>query len=230
VRLFLFDIDGTLVTARGAGRTAFNRALLEVFGTVGPAEAGYDYRGKTDLGILHDLMRAAGFAADEIAGRRDACFAAYARELAVVIGDGARVHVLPGIAELVRMLAARDDAIVGLLTGNTEAGARIKLAPTALWPLFRVGAYGSDDADRRRLPALACARAQALVGCAFPFARVTIVGDTPLDVDCARACGARAVAVATGFHPYDELEACEPDLLFKDLGDVPRVIRELTTP
>jgi phosphoglycolate phosphatase-like HAD superfamily hydrolase len=228
VHLFLFDIDGTLVTARGAGRTAFNRALLEVYGTVGPAEAGYDFRGRTDLRILHDLMGAAGFSADEIAARAEACFAVYARELAVVIGDGPRVQILPGIPELVRTLAARDDAVVGLLTGNIEDGARIKLASTGLWPLFRVGAYGSDDADRRRLPAISCARAQAVVGRAFPFERVTIIGDTPLDVDCARACGARAVAVATGFYPYDELEGCRPDLIFKDLADVSSVIRDLT--
>ena len=140
MRLVLFDIDGTLVTARGAGRAAFNKALIEVFGTVGPAEAGFDFRGRTDLSILHTLMGAAGFGADEIAARTEACFAAYVRELAVVIGDGRRVQILPGVRELVRALAARDDVVVGLLTGNVEEGARIKLAPTGLWPLFRVGA------------------------------------------------------------------------------------------
>jgi phosphoglycolate phosphatase len=228
VRLFLFDIDGTLVTARGAGRTAFNRALQETFGTVGPAEPGYDFRGRTDLRILHDLMGAAGFSADEVAARAAACFAAYVRELEVVIGDGRRVEILPGVPALVRALAARDDAVVGLLTGNVEAGARIKLAPTGLWPLFRVGAYGSDDIDRRRLPAIACARARVVAGHDFPFERVVIIGDTPLDVDCARACGARAIAVATGFYPYDELQGCAPDLIFKDFTDVADVVARLT--
>jgi phosphoglycolate phosphatase len=228
MRLVLFDIDGTLVTARGAGRAAFNKALIEVFGTVGPAEAGFDFRGRTDLSILHTLMGAAGFGADVIAARTEACFAAYVRELVVVIGDGRRVQILPGVRELVRALAARDDVVVGLLTGNVEEGARIKLAPTGLWPLFRVGAYGSDHADRRLLPAIACERAQARLGHAFPFERVVIVGDTPLDVDCARACGARAVAVATGFYPYDELVGCGPDLIFQDLGDVEGVVHQLT--
>ena len=228
MRLFLFDIDGTLVTARGAGRTAFNRALLEVFGTVGPAEAGYDFRGRTDLRILYDLMGAAGFAPDHIAARAQACFATYVRELESVIGDGGRVEILPGVPALVRALAARDDALVGLLTGNVEAGARIKLAPTGLWPLFQVGAYGSDDIDRRSLPAIACERARALVGREFPFDRVTIIGDTPLDVDCARACGARAIAVATGFYPFDDLAGCRPDLIFKDFADVSSVLAQLT--
>ena len=228
MKLFLFDIDGTLVTARGAGRTAFNRALVSVFGTVGPLERTYDFRGRTDLSILHELMTAAGFDPGEIDARRPACFAAYVKELAQVIGDGRDVHVLPGVPELVRALAARDDAMVGLLTGNVEDGARIKLTPTGLWPYFVVGAYGSDAADRRDLPAIACARAHALAGYPFPFERVTILGDTPLDVDCARACGARAVAVATGFYPYDELSGCAPDHLFKDFADTDAVVRVLT--
>ena len=198
-----------------------------MFGTVGPAEAGYDFRGRTDLRILYDLMSAAGFSEDEIAARRDACFAAYVRELETVIGDGSRVQILPGVPALVRALSARDDAVVGLLTGNVEDGARIKLAATGLWPFFRVGAFGSDDIDRRRLPAIACERARAVTEREFPFDRVVIIGDTPLDVDCARACGARAIAVATGFYPYDELEGCGPDLIFKDFADVPGVLARL---
>ena len=228
MRLFLFDIDGTLVTARGAGREAFNRALRDVFGTVGPVEAGYDFRGKTDPRILHDLMSAAGFEATEIDARAARFFTGYARALADVIGDGHRIEVMPGIPELIRALADRDDALVGLLTGNVEAGARVKLAPTGLWPYFRLGAFGSDHPDRRALPAIACARARALLAREFPFDRVTIIGDTPLDVDCARACGARAVAVATGFYAYGDLEGCAPDVLFNDLGDVARVLAVLT--
>ena len=173
-------------------------------------------------------MTAAGFGTTEIEARAEAFFARYVRELTDVIGDGRRVEVLPGVSELVRALASRDDALVGLLTGNVEAGARVKLSSTGLWPLFRLGAYGSDHADRRALPAVACARARALVGREFAFDRVTIIGDTPLDVDCARACGAQAVAVATGFHPYDDLEQCRPDLIFNDLADVPRVLMLLT--
>ena len=228
MRLFLFDIDGTLIVARGAGREAFNGALRAVYGTVSPAEATYDFRGKTDPRILHDLMTAAGLASETIAAGAARFYARYVEELAAVIGDGRRVTVMPGIAELVHALARRDDAVVGLLTGNIEGGARVKLAPTGLWPLFRLGAYGSDHIDRRALPAIARARAQAIAGRAFPFERVTILGDTPLDVDCARACGARAVAVATGFHPYGDLEGCAPDLLFEDFSDVPRVLAALT--
>lgn len=226
MRLFLFDVDGTLITAHGAGRLALTQALREVFGTTGPIDR-YDFRGRTDPRIVLDLMRAAGRREADIAARLPACFDTYVRELAALVADGRRVDLMPGIADVVRQLAARDDAVVGLLTGNIERGAQVKLASTGLLPLFRVGAYGSDDADRRRLPAIACARARAQTGHDFAFDRVTIVGDTPLDVDCARACGARAVAVATGHHPAEELAAHSPDLLFADFGEVPGVLRAL---
>jgi len=227
VRLFLFDVDGTLVSARGAGRLALAHALAVTYGTAGTIE-GYDFRGKTDPRIVLDLMTGAGIPREAIDARLPACFDAYVGELERLLGDGARVQLMPGVADLVRALAARGDALVGLLTGNIEAGARAKLRPTGLLPLFRVGAYGSDDADRRRLPPIARARARAASGHTFAPERVVIIGDTPLDVDCARACGAVAVAVATGQHGAVELAAHAPDLLFEDFADVAGAVGRLT--
>ena len=227
MRLFLFDVDGTLVSARGAGRLALTQALVETFGTAGAVDR-YDFRGKTDPRIVLDLMTAAGVAPAAIQARMGACFDAYVRELERLIGDGARVQLMPGVADLVRALARRADALVGLLTGNIEAGARAKLRSTGLLPLFRVGAYGSDDGDRRRLPAIARARARVTSGQEFAPERVVIIGDTPLDVDCARACGAVAVAVATGQHAAAELAGHTPDLLFEDFADVERTLTLLT--
>jgi phosphoglycolate phosphatase len=227
VRLILFDIDGTLLSARGAGRLAVGRALSTVYGATGPLER-YDFRGKTDPQIVFDLMGAAGREADDIRRSLDRFYDEYIGELETLLADGTRVQVMPGVGELVPALAARNDALVGLLTGNIERGAHVKLRSTGLLPLFSVGAYGSDDADRRRLPSIACARARALTGRRFPFESVTIVGDTPLDIDCARACGARVVAVATGHHAAEELSACVPDLLFDDFTDVASVLRALT--
>jgi phosphoglycolate phosphatase len=229
VRLLLFDVDGTLVTARGAGRLAIGHALTSTYGTAGPIE-DYDFRGKTDQRIVWDLMRNAGLGDDRIAAGLASCFEAYVAELRRLIGDGSRVTIMPGVGELVRTLAARSDTVVGLLTGNIEPGARVKLAPTGLWDLFRVGAFGSDDMDRRRLPAIACERALQATGRRFAFEQVTIIGDTPLDVDCARACGAVAAAVATGFHPAADLQACAPDLFFDDFADVARSVAALTAP
>jgi phosphoglycolate phosphatase len=229
VRLLLFDVDGTLVTARGAGRLAIGHALASTYGTTGPIET-YDFRGKTDQRIVWDLMRDAGLGEGRIASGLAACLEAYVSELRRLIGDGSRVTIMPGVPELIRALSARPDAVVGLLTGNIEPGARVKLAPTGLWDLFRVGAFGSDDMDRRRLPAIACERALQVTGRRFAFEQVTIIGDTPLDVDCARACGAVAVAVATGFHPPADLQACAPDLFFTDFADVAGSIAALTAP
>jgi phosphoglycolate phosphatase len=226
VRLFLFDIDGTLVSVRGAGRAALTRALEETYGMTGAIDR-FDFRGRTDLAIVHELMTDAGLDADRIRAGVDDCFRVYVRELTRLVGDGSRVQLMPGVAEVVRRLGARPDAVVGLLTGNIEAGARIKLAPTGLWPLFRVAAYGNDDADRRQLPAIARERARAL-GHDFSFDRITIIGDTPHDVECARCCGATAVAVATGQYRADQLSPCEPHLLFDDLADVDRVVTLLT--
>src|SRR5262249_45846089 len=161
-----------------------------------------------------------GFREDEVRARLAACFEEYVGALAALIGDGARLVLMPGVADVVRALAARSDALVGLLTGNIEPGARVKLLPTGLWSVFRVGAFGSDDADRRRLPTVAVSRARSVVGRDFAFEQVTIIGDTPLDVDCARACGAVAVAVATGQHAAAELAACNPDALFGNFSNV----------
>ena len=226
MRLVLFDIDGTILTARGAGRRALAAALNEVYGTAGDIER-YDLRGRTDPRIVFDLMEGAGLAREAVHERLDACFEAYARGLAAEVGDGSGVVTHPGIADLVRRLSGTPEALVGLLTGNIEAGARIKLAPTGLQPYFRLGAYGSDHHDRRQLPSLAARRAHALTGHAFQPEQVLVIGDTPHDIDCARHFGAMAVAVATGLYPREELEASSPDLLFSDFSDVDGALSKL---
>lgn len=227
MRLFLFDVDGTLLSARGLGRAALAHALARVFGVAGALD-GYDLRGKTDPRIVHDVLGAAGIPREAIEARAAECFDVYIRQLDALLGDGSAVRVMPGVRALVEALAARADAVVGLLTGNIEAGARLKLRPTGLLPRFRVGAFGSDDGDRRRLPLIARARARELVGHDFDFDRVTIIGDTPHDVDCARTCGAVAVAVATGQYAMEALAACAPDLLFGDFCDVDGALAALT--
>lgn len=226
MRLYLFDVDGTLLSARGAGRRAIGAALEEVYGTRGAVET-YDFHGKTDPQILHDLMTDAGFAEATVRERQPEFFQRYVAHLAREVGDGAQVELYPGVAALVGELARHPGILLGLLTGNIEAGARIKLAPTGLLPHFRLGAYGSDAADRTRLPAVAAERARRLVGRAFEGSEVVVIGDTPLDIACARAFGARVVAVATGRHGVEELAAHAPDLLFPDFGDTRAVLRAL---
>jgi len=221
MRLLLFDVDGTLLRAAGAGRRAVKAALERVYGTVGSIDA-YDLGGKRDQRLVFDVLEAAGLGRATVKERLDDFFEVYARGLSVEIGDGRNVTTLPGIASLVRRLHETPGVLLGLLTGNIEEGARIKLASTGLSPYFPVGAFGSDHMDRRQLPSLAARRAHALIGHAFPPEDVIVIGDTPLDIDCARAFGAVAVAVATGFHTTAQLSEHEPDLLFDDFNDVER--------
>jgi phosphoglycolate phosphatase-like HAD superfamily hydrolase len=218
VKLVLFDVDGTLLTASGAGRRALDRALRDVYGTAGPIDA-YDFRGGTDPQIVRDLLRLAGLGDAAITAGEATLYRRYEVLLEAEVGDGRGVSLYPGIRELVETLVDRADAVVGLLTGNIEAGARIKLRPTGLWPRFRLGAYGSDSADRTELPRVAAGRAESLVGRAFGGRDTVIIGDTPRDIGCARAFGATAIAVATGWHSLGDLAAHRPDHAFVDFSD-----------
>lgn len=226
MRVLLFDIDGTLIQGHGVGHKSLVRAMLEVFGTAGTHET-YDWRGRTDPLIVRELLRQAGVPEQTIAARLPECFDRYVRHLEDNLANGHRIDVLPGVATLLPALAACSKAFVGLLTGNVKRGAVAKLRPTGLLPYFQVGAYGCDNPDRRRLPAIAQERIRALTGRDIDFADFTIIGDTPLDVDCARACGARVVAVATGQYVLSELSACAPDVVLPSLADVDTVTRML---
>jgi phosphoglycolate phosphatase len=219
MRLLLFDVDGTLLRAAGAGRRAVKAALERVYGTGGTIDT-YDLGGKTDQRIVFDVLEAAGLARETVKERLDDFFEIYARGLLDEIGDGRNVTTMPGVASLVPRLHQTPGVLLGLLTGNIEEGARIKLASTGLSPYFGVGAFGSDHMDRRRLPSLAARRAHALIGHPFRPEDVLVIGDTPLDIDCARAFGAVAVAVATGFHTTSQLSEHAPDLLFENFDDV----------
>jgi phosphoglycolate phosphatase-like HAD superfamily hydrolase len=176
------------------------------------------YAGETQPQVVRDLAERLGMPDDEADGRVEECIARYVELLRGEIAAG-EVETLPGIRELVTALAADRRALVGLLTGNVVEGARLKLEPTGLLSLFKVGAYGSDSALRAELPAVAVARAEALSGRRYIGKDVVIIGDTPADVECGAALGVTAVAVATGRHSVDELAACAPDHVFSDFSD-----------
>ncbi len=229
MRVLLFDIDGTLIWGHGVGHRALVQAMRDVFGTAGRHEE-YDWRGKTDPLIVTDLLRQAGIPDDRVAARLPECFDRYVHHLEDSLADGHRIDVLPGVEKLLSALAERPEVLIGLLTGNVQRGAIAKLRPTGLLPFFRFGAYGSDDPERRRLPSIARERIRMLTGREIQFAEMTVIGDTPLDVDCARACGARAVAVVTGQHSMAELAACEPDDLFPSFADVEAAVCALVRP
>lgn len=213
-RLVLFDIDGTLITCRGRAGDALARALHATFGTPGPIET-YRYSGKTDPQIVYELMAGAGLSRAEVTPRLTEVFSTYLATLAETLRGVATP--LPGVRALLDSLSLRDDVVLGLLTGNIEPGARIKLREAGLAGYFAFGAFGSDDEIRNHLVPVARDRARARWGDEFPGERTVVVGDAPADVACARAGGARAVAVASGWTDRAELAALAPDALLDSL-------------
>jgi len=222
-KLVLFDIDGTLLSTEGAAGCAFEAALVDVYGTTGPI-AEVSFAGKTDPQIAHLLLAAAGLSRVDIDSRLPNLWSLYLENLGAAL-ERVSVRVYPGVVACLEMVETRtEDALLGLLTGNIEAGARCKLDASGIgFERFRVGGFGSDSEHRNELPAIAARRAEACAGASFVGADVVIVGDTPADIECGMAFGARTVAVATGVYSSDELHACKPDFLFDSLEDTASV-------
>jgi phosphoglycolate phosphatase len=226
MRLILFDIDGTLLKDGIAAKIAFARALRETYQTTGPIE-GFRFAGMTDPECVTEIMRLAGIDERTILARRDECLRRYVELLALEVREHQDAHLYPGVRELLERLNKLDHVLVGLLTGNVLRGAQLKLKRWNLEPYFRFGAYGDDHENRAVLAQIALEKARALAGRPFSGADTTIIGDTPKDIACARAIGARAVAVATGSISREALAACEPDALLDSLADHEAALRAL---
>jgi phosphoglycolate phosphatase-like HAD superfamily hydrolase len=227
VKLVLFDIDGTILLTEGASKRALHRALIEVFGATGPDD--HAFGGKTDPQIVRELMRVVGHGDDHIDARMTELLERYIVYLQEELQIGAEgIRVMPGVRELLDALDERDDAIIGLLTGNLEEGARAKLSSAGIDPdRFVIGAFGSDHEERGRLPAVAQRRAWEQLGIEVVGEDVIVIGDTPADILCGREVGARAIAVATGHYTMAELGEHMPAALFADLSRTDEVVRAI---
>jgi phosphoglycolate phosphatase len=215
-KVILFDIDGTLLMSKGATRKSNGLAIQDAFGVEVDA-MNHPFGGKTDWQILHELLEPHGFSRAAIGEKMSAYECAFAQRLADVIHDF-EVQALPGAHDLVNTLVERDDMLVGLVTGNTSLTAPIKLHAAGFQPQhFVVGAYGSESDDRNVLPRLALDRAVLHAGHEIVAQDVIIIGDTTKDVDCARALGAVAVTVFTGFEQREHLINAKPDYMLDDL-------------
>jgi phosphoglycolate phosphatase-like HAD superfamily hydrolase len=217
--ILLFDIDGTLVRTGGAGKAAMEAALRAAFG-IGDVRGDIPYGGRTDRAIAGDLLALHG--RDPSAANVARLHAAYLDHLPAALRAG-RGEICPGVAELLPRLAGRADVRLGLLTGNTRRGAERKLAHFGLWDYFPVGGFGDDHTDRDDVARSAVAAVSAHVGLAVDPAAVWVIGDTPLDVRCARAVGANAVVVATGWTPIAELHATGADVVLEHLADLAKL-------
>jgi phosphoglycolate phosphatase len=223
--VLLFDIDGTLVLTGGAGARAMSLAFLELFG-VADAFLHAAMPGRTDAWLLFDACAANAIPGDSphLPRFRDV----YLRHLAIELDrPGPRKGVMPGVRKLLDVLSTRDDMYLALLTGNYEAAARLKLEHFDLWRYFRCGAFGDDAPDRNRLLPSAVQRVAACGGPSIAASDAIVIGDTPLDVACAAAAGARSIAVATGHHDVEQLRDAGADVVFEDLSDTERVVAML---
>jgi phosphoglycolate phosphatase-like HAD superfamily hydrolase len=219
----LFDIDGTLINTGGAGGTALIEAFREDFGVDNPAKVPFS--GRTDRGIGTSLFEQHAIADSSENWRR--LRDGYLARLPVHLAqrDG---RVLDGVLRLLEQLQSREAVAIGLLTGNLRDGARIKLSHFGLFEHFQFGGFGDEHRSRDGVAEAALAAAKQHVNSAFDPARVWVIGDTPLDISCARAIDARVLAVATGLHPFAELADLQPDLLLENLSDTDLVINALS--
>jgi len=222
-RLVLFDIDSTLIDARGAGGRALLAAVADAYGVSGELD-GYSFHGRTDRQIVRELAGMWGVPPVEVDAAMDRCLADYVERLKGELAGG-RVIVLPGVPELLSALAGDSRVTLGLLTGNVERGARLKLEPTGLSWFFEFGAFGSDAERRADLATLAVARARVHAGVPFSGREVIVVGDTPADVTCGAHLGVSTIAVMTGRHGRAELAEAGADHIVADLSQWRRIQR-----
>lgn len=222
MRLILFDIDGTLIDSGEAGTRSLNRAFQELF-SIRDAFSGISMAGKTDTEIMKEGLVKHGIPKD---GNIDFLIGAYLKFLRDEINNE-RKHIKPGINELLEELTPVKRVSLGLLTGNLEPGARIKLEPFNLNKYFPAGAFGSDDEDRNRLLPIAVKRFEELCRTRIDYRRCIVIGDTPRDVHCAKPYGALCIGVATGSYSFNELRHAGADYVFNNLSNSSNIYKVL---
>ena len=217
--LYLFDIDGTILLAGGAGSKAINRVFVERYDVAGAMD---DIRpgGKTDPGIITEIF-INRLGRNPRPGEVAAVLAAYVPYMRIEVGRAERFRMMPHVVATIDFLDAEPDVLLGLATGNIRASSRIKLEHLGLWHRFAIGGFGDDSDERAGLVQHAIDRANTHAGAPFPRDQIVVVGDTPRDVEAARACGVRAITVATGPTPRDRLLASSPDAALDTLAELP---------
>ena len=240
-RLVLFDIDETMIHSSGAGRKALEKALFDEFGEPIKFD-GITLSGKTDPQIISEVLQAHGLSADGIRNRSaiaaphpshcdkpcdellDSIFEKYLPYLKQEVREASEYRLYEGVVDLLHALERREGTFIGLLTGNIELGARIKLERFDLNRYFEFGAFGCDSANRMDLPAFAHKRALEKFGAPIAKHEIVIIGDARNDVLCAKGYGAKSLAVATGRTSKETLAELDPDYLFDSLKNTAQVV------
>jgi phosphoglycolate phosphatase len=217
LRLVLFDIDGTLIHTDGAGVKAFGKAFEMQF-KIRDAAAGMKFAGRTDTGLARELFLRHGVEATR--ENFQLFFDCYLNWLAHLL-TVTRGDIFPGVWRFIYDLQSLPNPpALGLLTGNLRLGAELKLRHFSVWDFFQFGAFAEDHEDRNQIAVAAHKRGSRLLGQALRGEEILVIGDTPMDIECGRAIGAKILAVATGGSTLAELEAHRPTWAVTDLEKV----------
>jgi phosphoglycolate phosphatase-like HAD superfamily hydrolase len=216
-RLVLFDIDGTLVHTGGAGTKAFAQTFAHVFGLHHGAEK-MRFAGRTDVSLVREFFRIHGV--PESRENFSRFFASYPFLLANIL-ERSEGEECPGVVEFIEdLLDLPQPPVIGLLTGNIQLGAEIKLRHFGLWDVFAFGGFADDHEERNHIAVAALARARRVLDPHLQSHEVLVIGDTPFDVKCGKFIGAKTLAVATGGAKFDELKTCGADWVVPDLTQI----------
>lgn len=216
-KLLLFDIDGTILKNFGQAKNAFSSALKEVFGTDGQINS-FSWSGKLDQNIVFELMEGAGFTQEFIQKNLSKTLRLYEKILRETIKPE-KIVLEKGILEVLNKASKDEDILMGLCTGNTPEGAKIKLSSVGLYNFFSIGSYGTDAKKRDQLPPIAKKRAEKFFNVKIERKNVFVIGDSPADIESAKANGYWSVGVSSGFHKKEELEKYNPDLLLNNFKE-----------
>uniref|UniRef100_A0A7C4ENM6 phosphoglycolate phosphatase n=1 Tax=Thermodesulfovibrio aggregans TaxID=86166 RepID=A0A7C4ENM6_9BACT len=219
MKIVLFDIDGTLISTGGAGTRSLNIAFEEVLG-IKEAFKNFEMAGKTDVQIIKEGLFIHGIKPTFTLLQE--LIKHYLKNLDRQMNNNAK-HLKPGVPSFLDIIQKLKYP-TGLLTGNLENGARIKLEPFGLNSYFRFGAFGSDHEDRRYLLPVALARFSRISKYRVPFQQCIVVGDTPRDIACAKPYGAKVIAVATGPYSFEELSKTDADLVVQNLSETDKIL------
>ena len=223
--LILFDIDGTLLTAPGAGSRALERTIQQYYQNK-TLKVRLPLDGKTDLMIIREALSLTGADHSFEEGLSEEFLTAYGHHLTAELHRCDHFHVLPGVTSLLNRLDESEDFLSGLATGNVAGGARRKLRKGNLLSFFQFGGFGCDSESRTEIVRAGVKRGQRILGSRFSGKSV-VIGDTPRDILHAREAGAKAVGVATGWFDVEQLKACSPDAVFDSLESTEEVLEVL---
>lgn len=210
-KYLLFDIDGTLINAGGAGRRALNDALTGI-GLNSAVLQGISFAGKTDRQIVLSALRGAGYSDGRLPVLLAEVLESYLQHLQKYLDQTATIRVYPLVRELLQACRERNDMELALLTGNIPAGARLKLEAAGLWKFFPWGIFGDHSEDRVELAREALRRLRARDRSLHPR-DIFVIGDTSADIDCGRAIQATTIGMISDYEPAEKLKAAAPDYL-----------------